>query len=102
MDIKNLSNSVNPGRANEVNKPLDRGTSPQNASSSAADAGDRVTLTDKLAQARELELKSQDVRVDNSEKIAAIKAAIAEGSYQVDAQKVADKLLQTEVLFAKN
>jgi len=102
MDIKNLSNSVNAGRPNEVNKPLDKGSNQQNNASVTAESTDRVTLTDILSQARELEAKSQDVRVDNSERIAELKAAIADGSYQVDSKKVADKLMQTEVLFAKS
>lgn len=103
MDIKNLSNSLNAGRSNEVNKPQDKVANQTTDSVSNQDSNDdRVTLTDVLAQVRDLEVKSQGVKVDNSAKIAEIKAAIAEGSYQVDAKSIAEKLVQTEVLFSKS
>ncbi|HIE40555.1 MAG TPA: flagellar biosynthesis anti-sigma factor FlgM, partial [Thiomicrorhabdus sp.] len=35
-------------------------------------------------------------------RIAELKLAVQEGSYQVDAEKVANKLLQTEALFARS
>ncbi|BCN92958.1 hypothetical protein THMIRHAM_07430 [Thiomicrorhabdus immobilis] len=99
MDIKNLTNSVMTSRANDQlktpTKELD------GRASTAKNSVDRVTLTDVLSQTRELEAKSQDVQIDNSARIAAIKAAISDGTYQIDSQKIAEKLIQTEALFAK-
>lgn len=43
-----------------------------------------------MAQAKSVAQSSPDVRED---RIAALKAKIAEGKYQVDAQKVADKMV---------
>lgn len=100
MDIKNLTTGVLPSRSNDQvkapTKEIDGRVNTANSSST-----DKVTLTDALSQARELEAKSQDVKVDNSAKIASLKAAINDGSYEVDSQKVAEKLIQTEALFAK-
>ncbi len=101
MDIKNLTSGVSSGRSNEVNKPQERTTGQQSTSTNNPEVTDRVTLTDVLSQVRSLESKSQDIKIDNAERIAQIKAAIADGSYEVDAKRVAEKLLQTEVLFAK-
>ena len=101
MDIKNYTNSVLPGRSNDsvktLSKDVEGGTKPTASNKPV----DKVTLTDVLSQVRELETKSQDVNVDNSARIAEIKAAIQEGSYQVDSQRIAEKLIQTEALFAK-
>lgn len=101
MDIKNLTNSVGAGRANDPVKAQERNAGQANPSAKPAGNDDRVTLTDVLSQARDLEVKSQDVKVDNSERVAALKAAIQDGTYQVNAQRVAEKLVQTEVLFSK-
>ncbi|WP_029407144.1 flagellar biosynthesis anti-sigma factor FlgM [Thiomicrorhabdus sp. Milos-T2] len=100
MDIKNLTTGVLPSRSNDQPKAPAKEID-ERVNTATPNSTDKVTLTDFLSQARELETKSQDVNVDNSEKIAALKAAINDGSYQVDSQKVAEKLIQTEALFAK-
>lgn len=95
MDIKTISNnglgarpsdSGNAGRANNAV-----------ASGTQAKPTDKVTLT---ASTHELEQKALNANVDNSEKIARLKQAIQEGSYEVNAQKVASKLIETEALIA--
>lgn len=101
MDIKNLTNNVSAGRNSDAVKPQEKSADNSSSSTSSATVSDRVTLTDVLSQVRELESKSQEVKIDNAERIAAIKAAINDGSYQVDAQRIAEKLIQTEALFAK-
>lgn len=101
MDIKNLAAGLNPSRPNEANKVADKPNTANSAGNQNIDANDKVTLTDNSAQVRDLEIKAQSVTVDNSQRIAELKAAIADGRYQVDANKVADKLMQSEVLFSK-
>lgn len=101
MDIKNLTNNIGAGRANDAVKQHEKDGN-QNPSNTAASANtDRVTLTDALSQVRLLETKSKEVTIDNSERIAAIKEAIQQGSFPIDAQRIADKLIQTEALFSK-
>lgn len=101
MDIKNLTTSINASRNNDINTLADKPSNEKVMGSQTTDTSDRVTLTDNSSQVRELEVKAQSMPVDNSARIAELKSAIANGSYQVDAQKVADKLMQSEALLAK-
>jgi negative regulator of flagellin synthesis FlgM len=100
MDIKNLTTNVAANRSNEATKPQVKGTE-NNQTSPSNHETDRVTLTDVLSQARALETKSKNISIDNSEKVAAIKAAFNNGTYQIDSKRIAEKLIQTEALFAK-
>lgn len=97
MDIKSINQNTLNNRVGDAPGNQARG----NASASAKnDAADKVTLTDMSSQVADLEKKAAASEIDNSEKIAELKAAIQEGSYQVDANKVASKLIQTEALFS--
>lgn len=99
MDIKNLQTGVTSSRSTESLRANERAVSEQKGQASSAPT-DRVTLTDTLGQVRELEQKTEAVNIDNSERLASLKAAIQDGSYQVNAQNVADKLLQSENFLA--
>jgi negative regulator of flagellin synthesis FlgM len=64
--------------------------------SSTAQTGDQVTLT---ASARSLQKLSDAIAqtpVVNSAKVSSIKQALANGTYQVDSARVADKMIQFE------
>jgi len=100
MDIKNLNSNVSSGRAPEQVRTQERsgGSAGNNATETAPT--DKVTLTGTLTQLRELEQKTESVNIDNSERIANLKAAISDGSYQVNAENIADKLMQSESLLA--
>lgn len=101
MDIKNLNSSLLQTRSNEPVKTPDQETT-KNSSAPASQANtDKVTLTQVFSQVSNLEQKAQSVDIDNSARIAELKSAIQDGSYQVDAERVADKLMQTEALFAR-
>lgn len=104
MDIKNLNNNALSARANEQTKAADKESASLargQGNASGVVNTDKVTLTNTLYQVRDLEQKAQSVNIDNSERIAALKAAIQDGSYQANPAKIADKLLQTEALFAR-
>lgn len=98
MDIKQVNNSVFNGRTNDTALKNGKDVNSDGASSSKNIDGsaDRVTLTQNFSQITELEQKAKSAPADNAERIAAIKAAIADGSYQVNSQRVAEKLLQSE------
>lgn len=66
------------------------------ANTPAAQAGDTVTLTDSARSLQKIEEAVAKAPVVNASKVAAVKQAIHSGSYQVDARRVADKLLQFE------
>lgn len=103
MDIKNLQNSLNNARSNDALKAQEKmnavATSDTEKSSKAPT--DRVTLTTVSTQIRDLEKRAAAANTNNEARIAELKRAIADGSYKVDAEKVADKLIKMEVLFAK-
>lgn len=101
MDIKNLNSPAVNTRTSELNKSSL--TDPANPAAvntgKTDDVQDRVTLTDMQGQLRALEQKAQGVPDGHQERIAQLRDAINNGSYQVNAQKIADRLLQTETLF---
>ncbi|MDG6773382.1 flagellar biosynthesis anti-sigma factor FlgM [Thiomicrorhabdus sp. ZW0627] len=101
MDIKNFNANVASGRNAEQLKSQERTGAPVNQGAGNSNvATDKVTLTDMLTQVRDLENKAKDVSIDNSDKIATLKASIQDGSYQVNPQKIAEKLIQSEALFS--
>ena len=100
MDIKNLNTNVASGRAPEQVRGQERSGKQDTNSVVENTPTDKVTLTGTLTQVRDLEQKTANVNIDNSERIANLKAAIADGSYQVNAQNIADKFMQSESLLS--
>ena len=66
------------------------------AAASTAQSGDHVTLTDSARSLQKIEEAVAKAPVVNAAKVASVKQAVQSGSYQVDAGRVADKLLQFE------
>ena len=63
---------------------------------SPALTGDHVTLTDSARALQKIEEAVAKAPVVNSQKVAAVKHSVSSGSYQIDAARVADKLLKFE------
>lgn len=61
-----------------------------------AKSGDTVTLTHSARSLQKIEETIAKTPVVNSSKVSAVKHAVQSGTYQVDAGRVADKLLQFE------
>lgn len=99
MDIKNINSSLVNNRLNESSQQAAKNPNAANLKASE-NTTDKVTLTSVSSQVKNLEEKAANSVIDNQDKIAALKTAIKDGSYQVNAQSVANKLVQTEVLFA--
>ncbi|SIN78177.1 anti-sigma-28 factor, FlgM family [Sulfurivirga caldicuralii] len=103
MDIKHINSALQNTRQNDAARKADEPQA-KGAEARSGQAGtngaEQVSVTDASRQAQALNEKARDVQVDNREKIEALKQAIAEGSYDVDVQAVAKKLLQTEALFS--
>jgi negative regulator of flagellin synthesis FlgM len=59
----------------------------------AAPAGDSVTLTNSARTLTRLADAVAAAPVTDAERVSAVKKAVSQGTYQVDAQRVADKLL---------
>jgi negative regulator of flagellin synthesis FlgM len=66
------------------------------AAAPAAPAADHVTLTGSALTLQKLSEAVAGAPVVNAEKVAAVKQSVQSGSYQVDAGRVADKLLNFE------
>ncbi len=66
------------------------------AAASPSQAGDTVTLTHSARALQKIEEAVAKAPVVNTEKVAAVRQAIQSGTYQIDAGRVAGKLLQFE------
>lgn len=64
-----------------------------------ASSGESVQLSKNARQLQSVSEKIASMPSVNSEKVAQLKQAVAEGSYQVDSQRVASKLLGLEAQF---
>ena len=66
------------------------------AAAAAPQSADTVTLTNSARSMQKIEEAVAKTPVVNAAKVASVKQAINSGSYQIDAGRVADKLLQFE------
>ena len=96
-EINSSSSSVITALESRVSK-VDRAAQP--AATSAAASSDVVTLTDLGGRLQALTQSVADVPVVDSKRVEFFRQAIADGSYQVDAAAVADKLANFESMLA--
>lgn len=78
-----------------------RSAGPERAGDSGKSAGgssssDSVTLTDGAMRLQRLAQAVADAPVADSSRISSVKDALARGEYRVNAERVADKILQAE------
>ena len=66
------------------------------AAGKSAAAGDTVSITQSGLLMSKLEDLVQNTPIVDQERVAAIKEALASGTYEIDDQRVADKLLRFE------
>lgn len=66
------------------------------APSSTSQTGDQVTLTTSARSLQKLSDAVAQAPVVNSAKVSSIKQALANGTYQIDSARVADKMIQFE------
>jgi negative regulator of flagellin synthesis FlgM len=69
---------------------------PKSAGGQSAARGDTVTLTESARQLQRLEDAVAASPVTDSQRVQALKETIARGEYQVNAERVADKIIQSE------
>lgn len=73
----------------------DKGAQPRNSGSGNASGSSSVQLSTLSARMREIENRLGESRVVDAARVAEIKQAIAEGRFKVNADVVADRLLDT-------
>lgn len=66
------------------------------ASAAAATPKDQVTLTDSARSLQKIEEAVAKTPVVNAAKVASVKQAVSSGTYQIDAGRVAGKILKYE------
>jgi negative regulator of flagellin synthesis FlgM len=74
----------------------DKSQQGDSAAPAASQTGDTVTLTNSARSLQKIEETVAKAPVVNAAKVAAVKQAINSGNYQIDAGRIADKLLQFE------
>ncbi|MBH3414683.1 MULTISPECIES: flagellar biosynthesis anti-sigma factor FlgM [Pseudomonas] len=99
IDFSRLNNSpsITGGvRGNTTSGNAEKTGETQEAPKSASASGEAVHLSQEAQQLQKVSDKLRDQPVVNSARVAQLKQAIADGSYQVDAGRVASKLLDFE------
>lgn len=84
---------VQPGTDKKVSSRTSESAAPQG---DAAVAGSPVRITDQARQLASLEQAVSGLPVVNEARVSAIRLSIDEGRYQVNPERIADRLLRTE------
>jgi negative regulator of flagellin synthesis FlgM len=94
--------SVNAGASrNEVERGSNRGAAVRDSQASGAAAqaapdAESVTLTQAASELLQLDEQLRALPDADRERVETIRRAIADGSYEVDARRIVDSLLQSE------
>lgn len=101
MEINGLnSNQANTNKARSGQKVSDSNADAKKSDQANTNqSGETVKIS---AEAQALNRVSQQLEIDspvNQEKVEALRAALADGSYKVDAQSVAGKMLESDSQF---
>lgn len=83
---------VQAGTDKKVSRPNETATAPAQSAAS----GSPVKITDQARQLASLEQAVSSLPVVNEARVAAIRLSIDEGRYQINPERIADKLLRTE------
>jgi negative regulator of flagellin synthesis FlgM len=85
-----------PKSSNSNSVVADKSQNDASAAASTSQTGDQLTLTDSARSLQKLSDAIARAPVVNASKVAAVKQAVNNGTYQINAGSVADKLLQFE------
>lgn len=96
-DITNINSNRSQLSSNQSSSVKGRNEAKQdnqNATSSAE--GDRVTLTNTASRLQNIEQQLSNASSIDSARVAEVQSAISNGDYNVDADRIADKMLAFE------
>lgn len=86
-----IDKRITPPAASKVTSAKGKGAG--KASAPAAGGSDSLTLTESSTRVRALEAELASVDVADAGKVEAVKAALVNGTFSVDAEVVADRLI---------
>ena len=86
-----IDKRITPPAASKVSAAKGKGAG--KASTPTAGGSDSLTLTESSTRVRTLEAQLAAVDITDIGKVEAVKAALADGSFTVDAEVVADRLI---------
>lgn len=96
-NVNNLNNSqLNAQRAAQQTQGNENATQKGGTQSTAQARTDSVSLTPQVQQLARLQKKAEASSGVDQDKVAAVKKAIAEGKYQVNADRLAAKIASME------
>ena len=102
IDTNNNINTSGPGnargRTSGVNPTPDTPASAAAADKAPAGAKDNVVLSPEAQNLHRLQAKISDMPDVDMERVAAIKKAIAEGKFEINAERIAENMLNQEEL----
>ncbi len=102
IDIKNLPTPPLKAAEEASQVRVGRGEPNRNQQNTGSTAGqDTVSLTDTAARMRSLENTVASMPVVYSQRVAEIKQAIVEGTYEINPERIAEKMLDMEQAWGK-
>ena len=101
IDFSRLNNAPSLTGSTRISASKDADSSGKSASvstpaTSVSQSGESVHLSNEAQQLQQVTDKLRDQPVVNSARVAELKQAVADGSYKVDSNRVASKLLNFE------
>jgi negative regulator of flagellin synthesis FlgM len=94
VDGSSPTAAIGAGRA--VQRPQDAAAGGTQSSDDSSGSGENVQITGAARQLANLEQAVRDLPVVNANRVAQLSSAIEQGTYSVNSQHVADKLMQME------
>jgi negative regulator of flagellin synthesis FlgM len=74
----------------------------KNASVKSAEKNDSVAITAMAQGIKKAFESSSSVTIVDADRVAAVKEALADGSYQINAERIAEKMIQYEKLMPQD
>jgi negative regulator of flagellin synthesis FlgM len=85
------------GKSSQTKSSAKAGGSKSAATATAAGGGDRLNLTGDAGKLQELEGRIANMPIVDAQKVEAVQQALANGSFTIDPQTAADKMLAMEL-----